>query len=161
MNPVVQQYEWVRQTREALFEYCESLQQTDYVKEVAAFGWGSVRNIQIHVADCYRHWLLGFARGQRIEDSPTHAYESAAHTRELFRAVDGIVHDFLADHESAMERPISGRVGQDGAPTELSPLWLISHTMTHEFHHKGQLVTLTRHLGYTPPDTDLVWPEHA
>jgi uncharacterized damage-inducible protein DinB len=31
--------------------------------------------------------------------------------------------------------------------------------MTHEFHHKGQIVKIGRQLGYNPPETDLVEPE--
>ncbi|MFP3360862.1 DinB family protein, partial [Planococcus sp. SIMBA_143] len=36
--------------------------------------------------------------------------------------------------------------------------WLYTHTATHEFHHKGQIVKIGRKLGYIPPDTDLIEP---
>ncbi|MCU5378655.1 hypothetical protein OCA08_16075 [Bacillus cereus] len=44
---------------------------------------------------------------------------------------------------------------QKKEPWSTTPLWLLTHTETHEFHHKGQIVSMARHLGYNPPDTDL------
>ena len=31
-------------------------------------------------------------------------------------------------------------------PLSTTPLWLLTHTETHEFHHKGQIVSMARHL---------------
>lgn len=156
MNGVEQQYTWVRQTRQVLFEYCETLDPHDYVKQVSAFGFGSARNLLVHVADCYRFWLVGFAQGKAVEDSPVHAFRTVDEVRSLFEQSDQIVTDFLADYGDDLSQPITGRVGRQSETTTIPALWLITHTMTHEFHHKGQLVSLTRHLGYSPPDTDLV-----
>ncbi|WDL97195.1 DinB family protein [Alicyclobacillus sp. ALC3] len=156
MNIVEEQYKWVRQTREVLFDYCESLDPKDYVKQVAVFGFGSVRNIHVHVADCYRFWLLGFAEGQTVEESPVHAYRTVADVRVLFAEADQVVENFIGRYGDVMHEVITGHVGQDSDETSLPALWLATHTMTHEFHHKGQIVSLTRHLGYAPPDTDLV-----
>jgi uncharacterized damage-inducible protein DinB len=38
------------------------------------------------------------------------------------------------------------------------PRWLFTQAVTHEFHHKGQIVTIARQLGYQPVETDLVTP---
>lgn len=43
----------------------------------------------------------------------------------------------------------------------VSQRWLLMHPITHEFHHKGQMMTPARIWGYTMPpetDTDLVPP---
>lgn len=32
----------------------------------------------------------------------------------------------------------------------------MTHVMTHEFHHKGKIMTMGRMLGYTPPDADVI-----
>ncbi|MDQ0188536.1 DinB family protein [Alicyclobacillus cycloheptanicus] len=161
MNPIQQQYQWVAQTRNVLFEYCSTMTPTDYVKQVSAFGWGSVRNLHVHVADCYRHWLQGFGLGEKVEDTPVHAYPSVDDVARLFASVDDLVQQFLAKFEHALDQPITGHVPWQRDPLQLSPLWLLTHTITHEFHHKGQLVSLTRHLGYAPPDTDLVLPDQS
>ncbi|RZL05047.1 MAG: hypothetical protein EOO89_27250 [Pedobacter sp.] len=33
---------------------------------------------------------------------------------------------------------------------------IFTHVITHEFHHKGQSMTMSRLLGHTPPDTDIL-----
>jgi uncharacterized damage-inducible protein DinB len=43
----------------------------------------------------------------------------------------------------------------------VSQRWLVMHPITHEFHHKGQLLALARVLGHPIPshmDADLVLP---
>jgi uncharacterized damage-inducible protein DinB len=44
---------------------------------------------------------------------------------------------------------------KDG-PERVDGFKLFTHTITHEFHHKGQILTLSRQLGYTPVDTDIM-----
>ena len=41
-------------------------------------------------------------------------------------------------------------------PWSTTRIWLLTHTETHEFHHKGQIASMARHLGYVPPNTDLI-----
>ena len=36
-----------------------------------------------------------------------------------------------------------------------SPAFILRHVITHAFHHKGQVVTMLRILGYPAPDTGL------
>ncbi|MNY69859.1 DinB family protein [compost metagenome] len=36
------------------------------------------------------------------------------------------------------------------------PFKVFTHVITHEYHHKGQILSLSRHLGYTPVDTDIM-----
>jgi uncharacterized damage-inducible protein DinB len=43
----------------------------------------------------------------------------------------------------------------DGYHDSATPLQLFTHVMTHEFHHKGQLLSMFRILGHVPPDTDV------
>jgi uncharacterized damage-inducible protein DinB len=38
----------------------------------------------------------------------------------------------------------------------VTPNKLLMHTITHEFHHKGQIVTMARQMGYDEiPDSDI------
>lgn len=38
----------------------------------------------------------------------------------------------------------------------MTPRKLICHTITHEYHHKGQIVSMARLMGYEPPNTDIL-----
>jgi len=53
-----------------------------------------------------------------------------------------------------MEVPISNVHNAVGEVTA-TPLQLFTHVLTHEFHHKGQIMTMCRILGYTPVETDV------
>lgn len=44
----------------------------------------------------------------------------------------------------------------EGVERHVTSLELFSHVITHEYHHKGQVLSISRHLGYTPVDTDII-----
>ena len=37
-----------------------------------------------------------------------------------------------------------------------TPATIFADVTTHEFHHKGQILSISRHLGYVPVDTDII-----
>ena len=42
--------------------------------------------------------------------------------------------------------------------TRRSPAWAcVSHMFNHQTHHRGQVTTLVKQLGYEPPVTDIPW----
>ncbi|MEH6996494.1 DinB family protein, partial [Neobacillus drentensis] len=41
----------------------------------------------------------------------------------------------------------------------ITPRKLLLHTITHECHHKGQIVAMLRQMGYEPPNTDVLGTE--
>ncbi len=67
--------------------------------------------------------------------------------------------NFLEHFGAAPDTTISVSVTWQPEPLIATPRWLFTHTVTHEFHHKGQVVAMGRLLGYPPPETDLFRPE--
>ncbi|MBT2723959.1 DinB family protein [Bacillus sp. ISL-46] len=53
------EYEWVRHTRGTLLEFCRKLEPNDFTRH-NGYGWQSVRDSLVHVADCYNAWLGSF-----------------------------------------------------------------------------------------------------
>ncbi|MBS2968461.1 DinB family protein [Metabacillus sp. KIGAM252] len=158
MSMLSNQYKLVKQTRELLFEFCEGLDSSHYTQELEAFGWGSIRNLHVHVAMCYQSWLKRFGLKQEHADIKEGQIKNVEEMRRLFEKVDRLVLQFLIKYEDAPYTLLKGKVSWQEEEEELSVLWLLTHTMTHEFHHKGQIVSIARHLGYTPADTDLIIP---
>lgn len=153
-------YGWVKRTREVLFEYTESLPSDVYTLERADFAYGSIRNIHAHVADCYLWWVGRVGLGRADADVEASSLPDVGAMRRMFQEVDSTVEEAFEkfdrlDELFAFERP--------GHPArQLTQRWLIVHPVTHEFHHKGQLLALGRVLGHPLPptgDTDLVLPE--
>ncbi|MRG87198.1 DinB family protein [Salinibacillus xinjiangensis] len=158
MDVITRQYEWVQQTREILFQYCENMTLEDYTKEVDVFGGAAIRDLHAHVAGCYQHWLGNIALKKSLHKVELDSMKDVAEMRQLFKETDKLVYEFLNNYEGRWDHEISREVSWQEEPVEYTTLWLITHTITHEFHHKGQIVKLGRSLGYHPPDTDLLEP---
>ncbi|WP_409297891.1 DinB family protein [Peribacillus sp. SCS-26] len=149
------QYDWIQRTRETLFRYCEEMSQEHYVTELESFGGDSIRSLHVHTANCYRIWLGERALGRKIPYFVPEQTGTVAAMREVFRETDSLVHDFLDAFKGSWEQTVSMHL-RDGSIFKPTALWLFTHTATHEFHHKGQIVKIGRQLGYIPPDTDLI-----
>jgi uncharacterized damage-inducible protein DinB len=154
-----QQYDFIRSTRQTLFDFLEGIPLQKLHNTVPNFGNGSIIRTHIHVADCYLGWLgkfalkltdFSFATDYDIEHS------NVKMVRDRFELVDEIVQQFLYEFNSRWFENIMNQVKWQEEPWSTTPLRLLTHTETHEFHHKGQIVSMARHLGYNPPDTDLV-----
>ena len=161
MNPELKlQYDWTRRTREVLFTFTESLPNEIYTFERNDFAYGSIRNIHAHVADCYLYWVgvAGLKYDETKLEMPTQYIGNSKAMRERFQFVDSIVEEALEKFENPdviLEHQHSSGI------LKLTGRWLIVHPITHEFHHKGQLLALARVLGHPLPvgaDTDLVLP---
>ncbi len=155
MDVFISQYDWIQRSRESLFRYCETLSPADYVKELEAFGGDSIRSLHAHVADCYRVWLGSRALAKSLPKIKPEFANNVQEMREVFRKTDELVHEFLNEFKGKWDHTIQVSF-QSGSSGEFTSLWLFTHTITHEFHHKGQIVKIGRQLGYIPPETDLI-----
>ena len=149
-------YGWVREKREVLFKHCESLPKELYTKEVESFGWGSIRNLHLHACFCYRHWLSGYALEEKNPPIKEEDYPYATSLRKAFAETDALVERFLEHFKDKLDVPISGKVSWQKEPFVATPRKLFMHAVTHEYHHKGQIVSLSRLLGHPAGDTDLL-----
>lgn len=158
MEVFTQQYDWVRRTRELLFQYCETMTPGDYIKGLDGFGGSSMRSLHAHVAECYQSWLGNFALKKGMTPVEPDSVKSVREMRRIFEEVDALVYEFLEEFRGQWDLTLTGPVSWQDEHAELTTLWLFTHTLTHEFHHKGQTVSMSRQLGYTPTDTDLIEP---
>jgi len=149
-------YGWVREKREVLFKHCESLPKELFAKEVESFGWGSIRNLHVHACFCYRHWLSSYAFQKENPKVVEEDYPDVASLRKAFAEMDALVERFLEHFKDKLDEPIYGTVSWQKEPFVATPRKLFMHAVTHEYHHKGQIVSLSRLLGYPAGDTDLL-----
>jgi uncharacterized damage-inducible protein DinB len=64
--------------------------------------------------------------------------------------------EFLEKYQNNFDEPFTALIKHRGFLMTLSPLQLYTHVITHEFHHKGQMLSMSRILGYIPVDTDAI-----
>lgn len=64
--------------------------------------------------------------------------------------MEGFFEKFAGHLDQEIDKDFSGK------KIKTSALQLFTHVITHEFHHNGQMMTMARVLGKTPPDTDVI-----
>jgi uncharacterized damage-inducible protein DinB len=74
--------------------------------------------------------------------------------RQLFAEADILMMNFL-DQFNDPRLTVTNQVRSRKMVT-VTALELFTHMVTHEFHHKGQVMTMCRLLGHVPPDTDAI-----
>jgi len=148
------QYEWVRDSRKVLFDYCTTISPQDFVNENSSFGrGGSIRNLLVHIASTYQFWIANTALQRNISYAEYSAYANIDNVKLLFKDIDELMYSFI-DRLPSFEQGIA--YPNQGTTAFAPALKLFSHVITHEYHHKGQILSLSRHLGYVPVDTDIM-----
>jgi uncharacterized damage-inducible protein DinB len=153
-------YGWVKATRHGLLEYCASVAPETLAQQRPEFGLGSMAGAMLHIAGCYQFWLARTLYGRSEVEFESQPCPDAAGLAKLFaEEVDPLVEEVLTGYPGArLSAPLAIVVPWQPQPLQVSPLWLLTHVITHEFHHKGQVVAYGRILGYPPPETDLAGP---
>ncbi|WP_230392296.1 DinB family protein [Pontibacter sp. FD36] len=148
------QYDWVRGSREVLLQYCETISAADFCQENSSFGRGSIRNLLVHIANTYEFWLGEQALQKEMTYTSYEAVQNIKDAWLLFQEVDKLVEEFVASFGRSYLANLE--VSINDTSTKANPLKLFTHVITHEYHHKGQILSLSRHLGYVPVDTDIM-----
>ena len=154
MDVLQKQYALVKLSREAVFSFIETRLGADLNTPVAAFDDKSIRHLLEHTASCYLNWLAYFALQQPAGSIKDRGFTTMPQIRQLYRQVDDTVAEFLEKFKETIDLPIKG-VHNACGQVIATPLEVLTHVMTHEFHHKGQILSMCRLLGCPPPDTDI------
>lgn len=149
-----EQYALVQSSRSVLLDYCATISAEHLVAVHPGFGRGSVRDMLIHIANVYELWIAEKALERDVTFTSPHDVLTIEHVRDVFRRVDSIVEDFF--RFVVAEDKHMFQVERNGHRQNYSATSLFTHAITHEFHHKGQVLSLSRMLGYTPIDTDII-----
>ena len=150
-----EQYELVRESRAVLFNYCKTISGTNFVSENNSFGrGGSIRNLLVHIANTYEFWIGKHGLKNNIIFTTYTSQETIYDVIKLFVFIDTIMNEFIGLIEKNGNQSIAYEI--NGEKNTSDAFKLFTHVITHEFHHKGQILSLSRHLGYIPVDTDIM-----
>ncbi len=153
---LLSQYAGVKGARQALFSYCGSMNENALFEKIAAFNNNYIVDLLVHNANTYISWLKNFGLDGALPFYETEDIKDLDDIKLLFEKVDLIVGDFLQKYKDDYEQLLTKEIKRKGITVTLTPLQLFTHVITHEFHHKGQMLTMSRLLGYTPIDTDVI-----
>jgi uncharacterized damage-inducible protein DinB len=150
------QYALLQGSRQALFAYCETFTPEHFLRGIDSFGHGSIRNTLVHVANSYIHWLPNFGQGRLVSCADEIAVTQMRDVYTIYKQTDGFVETFLDQFANKLYTELNHKLPIRDSNLTTTPFNLFSHVLTHEYHHKGQILSMSRHLGYTPVDTDVI-----
>lgn len=147
------QYGLIRGARQVVLEFLDGLPPSVLRADVPHFGHRTILRTYTHVAASYQYWFDHVVFGRASRDFSVIADEDPEHlamteVRAMFATADGLVREFVDRFGEQWETPLSLRVFWTDQPLALAPAFLLTHVETHEFHHKGQILTMARQLGY-------------
>ncbi|MFC4403868.1 DinB family protein [Gracilibacillus xinjiangensis] len=153
-------YEWVKQTRQILLEQCSELNESELSREFE-FGFQSIRDSLVHVAGCYHAWLGSFVLSETTSPLLTKEVinqmqinDIGQYFQQADRYVEKVVEQSRERFDQMIEKEPSWKKGS--GTLRKTPHQLLIHSVTHEYHHKGQIAVMLRLLGYTPENTDIL-----
>ena len=150
-----EQYELVQESRKVLFDYCKTISPGDFLNENSSFGrGGSIRNLLTHIANTYEFWIAKYGLNKAVVFTSYDSIQRINDLIDLFNKIDIIIFEFIDLIEKPEKQQIDYEI--NGIKSSAAPFKLFTHVITHEFHHKGQILSISRHLGYTPVDTDIM-----
>ncbi len=148
------QYSYVQESRNILFDYCKTISAEDFIRKNSSFGrGGSIRNLLVHIANTYEFWIAKLALGRKVVFAEFEDNKNIQNVISVFDYVDLFMGEFI-DYANDTEGKIEFEL--NGVKRSEEPIKLFTHVITHEYHHKGQILSLSRHLGYIPVDTDIM-----
>lgn len=154
------EYEWVKQTRQILLNQCKELNKDDFTKEFE-FGFKSIRDSLVHAAGCYHAWLGSFVLSETSSPLLTKEIINNIQVDDIqryFEQADRYVEKILEQFTDKFDKPIEKELAwrANSGLIRKTPRQLLVHSITHESHHKGQIVAMLRLLGHTPKNTDIL-----
>jgi uncharacterized damage-inducible protein DinB len=149
-----QQYQLIRSSRKALLQYCQTISNVHFLTENSSFGRGSIRNLLVHIGNTYEFWIGKHALKEDITFTSYGRIQNVLETDAFFLTIDDLINRFIDAYSIKCNDDLEIDIG--GKKILASPFKLFTHVITHEFHHKGQILSLSRQLGYVPVDTDII-----
>lgn len=155
MEILRQQYALVKGSRQAMLGFIANEAGTQLVSPINEFNGNTIGYVLVHIANTYKHWAVNFAMHKQLPYVDENSVEDIATIQKLFDEADELMMQFL-DNFPDPDLKITNTVRSGTITISVTPLELFTHMITHEFHHKGQIMTMCRLLGHVPPDTDVI-----
>jgi len=155
MEILRQQYELVKGSRQAMLSFIAKEAEMQLVSPITAFNGNTMGYLLVHIANTYKHWAGNFAMRKELPYVDENSVSDIRTIQKLFDEADELMMQFL-DNFTDADLKITNTVRSGKITITVTPLELFTHMITHEFHHKGQIMTMCRLLGHTPPDTDII-----
>lgn len=143
------------QIREDWFKWCETISNDELLKRRVG-GMGSIIHNLFHVIDCEQIWVNQMQRTPVIIKD-INLVSSLEDVKEFASLTKSETLNFIESYFSKREEKSLEIRRKDGTTKSLSFDKIISHIISHEIHHIGQLSVWSREIGIKPVSSDLIF----
>ena len=154
MEILKKQYELIKGSRQAMLGFIAEQAAAQLTTPIIEFNNSNIRYLLVHIANTYKHWGGNFAMKKGLLYIDDNTVNDITSIQKLFNEIDELMMEFLDSFDNHNIK-ITNTL-RTGKIAEITILELFTHMITHEFHHKGQIMTMCRLLGHVPPDTDVI-----
>jgi uncharacterized damage-inducible protein DinB len=147
-------HSWTHSSLTLVLDHLSTLPEGDYAKELPDFGCPALRAQMIHIFNCEAFWIHTL-QALPFKDKNPGSCPDILSARALQRSVTANTLAYLSGLTDEQLNANTELHFSDGDIAVRTPALILHHVLTHAFHHKGQIVSMCRALGYPAPDTDL------
>ena len=143
---------------EKLYSVCSDIPDEDRKKDMGAF-FKSIHGTLNHILYGDKAWMGRFTGNSfHISKIGQDLYNEFDKLKEERFITDRYIFDWSYSlSKSWLESPFEFKSNVDGK-ARTRPAWvLVTHMFNHQTHHRGQVTTLIKQLGYEPGITDIPW----
>jgi uncharacterized damage-inducible protein DinB len=136
--------------RDRILDALEPLTAEQFVRDLGS-SFKSIRDTVVHAYGAELVWYSRWQGSSPTAIVPADSFRDLSAVRSAWQALERNVRSFIDTLGSdGVERRFSYTT-LSGKP-ESSPLWqMVQHVVNHASYHRGQLTTMLRQLGGTPP----------
>ncbi len=156
LDTIRELYDYNYWARDRQLQVCGALGEEQFLRP-AGNSFGSLRDTLAHLLNTEWVWHERFRGRSPRSDPPWLAgLRSVNALREHWKPVEADLREYLAGLDAeALDRPVT-YINFAGR-TWTYPLWqALFHLVNHQTYHRGQVTTLLRQLGTTPPALDFL-----
>jgi len=146
-------YNW--QIREEWFEWCETIS-LEELKNKRIGGMQSILHNLFHVIDCEQIWINQM-QGTPIIIKDINRISSLNDVRMFSDLTKSVTENFLKSLTPEGKDRILVIKNRNGTTKSFSYDKIITHIISHEIHHIGQLSVWSREIGLKPVSSDLLF----
>ncbi len=141
--------------RERTYDFLTTIALEDFVRPVN-IGWNSMRGTLMHCLFAEEFWVQHvILRGPRPEID-FRAYPDVPSVRRLGAQVRQRTLAFVGSLTEADLQRTETVTFSSGSTLAFPITKALVHVITHDTHHRGQVMAVARQLGYEPPELDLM-----
>ena len=153
--PGIRQFHgWTHASLTLLLDHLSTIPASEYAKEVPGFGFPTIRAQVIHILNCEGFWIHTL-QAIPFDNRDPDNWHTVSDARLLQSEVSVWTLTYLSGLSEQRLVAATELHFPDGDIAVRTPALILHHVLTHTFHHKGQIVSMCRILGYPAPDTDL------